>query len=141
MNDVNEMIGCSHEYLEKELGFDFIPRNLKDEFLKGVVESFTKVVCEYPPIIHSIKLDDIAVAYKCRNWIEGKKQTYKEAQCYECFARVRVITNTINYENVKRLQEKYPQAVIHGIHLEDKKLRIDIRIWRSFLEPKTWENY
>ena len=41
----------------------------------------------------------------------------------------------------KRLQEKYPQAVIHGIHLEDKKLRIDIRIWRSFLEPKTWENY
>ena len=134
MNDVNEMIGCSHEYLEKELGFDFIPRNLKEEFLKGVVESFG-----YSE--NNIKLDDIAVAYKCRNWIEGKKQTYKEAQCYECFARVRVITNTINYENVKRLQEKYPQAVIHGIHLEDKKLRIDIRIWRSFLEPKTWENY
>ena len=66
----------------------------------------------------------------------GKKQTYKEAQCYECFARVRVITNTINYENVKRLQEKYPQAVIHSVRLEDKKLRIDIRIWRYFLEPK-----
>ena len=129
MNDVNEMIGCSHEYLEKELGFDFIPRNLKEEFLNGVVESFG-----YSE--NNIKLDDIAVAYKCRNWIEGKKQTYKEAQCYECFARVRVITNTINYENVKRLQEKYPQAVIHGIHLEDKKLRIDIRIWRYFLEPK-----
>lgn len=129
MNDVNEMIGCSHEYLEKELGFDFIPRNLKEEFLKGVVESFG-----YSE--NNIKLDDIAVAYKCRNWIEGKKQTYKEAQCYECFARVRVITNTINYENVKRLQEKYPQAVIHSVRLEDKKLKIDIRIWRYFLEPK-----
>ena len=43
MNDVNEMIGCSHEYLEKELGFDFIPRNLKEEFLKGVVESLPKL--------------------------------------------------------------------------------------------------
>ena len=63
MNDVNEMIGCSHEYLEKELGFDFIPRNLKEEFLNGVVESFG-----YSE--NNIKLDDIAVAYKCRNWIE-----------------------------------------------------------------------
>jgi len=129
MNDVNEMIGYSHEHLEKELGFDMIPRNLKEEFLNGVVESFRHTES-------NIKLDDIAVAYKCRNWIEDKKQTYKEVQCYECFARVRVITNTINYENVKRLQEKYPQAVIHSVRLEDKKLKIDIRIWRYFLEPK-----
>lgn len=132
MNDHSEMIGYSHEYLEKELGFDMIPRNLKEEFLKGVVESFG-----YSE--NNIKLDDIAVAYKHKNWIDGKDQTILEAQCYECFARVRVITNTINYENVKRLQEKYPQAVIHGIHLEDKKLRIDIRIWRYFLESKPKE--
>lgn len=133
MNDYSEMGGYDEEYLKSELGFEMIPKEKKEQFLKAVKESF--------PNANKIELDKFMVPYKFKNKIDGKKQTYKEAMPYEIFIRVNILTDQVVFGNLVALKKMYPQAVVKNmtletpIHLNTKKtqLRVDVMIWRNFI--------